>query len=282
MHTPVQHLYKQLNGSKGLLYAWFQSMHTRVDIVLCNKPEKILIHIIYQIYETLRQLEKTANFYDPASELSKVNNSAAEKQMDMSNELYAMINMCVDYHAKTLCCFDITIQSDNYGEKTLSSILLSPENQNVFYKQKGIKIDLSGFLKGYALEKTRTILQHYEVENALINMGNSSILALGNHPFGNGWSVGFDRPLDAEIRTPEKNSVTLHNQCLTISGNDTNEHKHIVSPQSGKWIEGAKRIGVVTDNGAIGEILSTSLFVATPLQRERLVDVFGITEIYDL
>lgn len=279
---PVQHIYKQLNGSKGILYAWFQSMHTRVDVVLCNKPEKTLILILYQIYEALRQLEKIANYYDAASELYKVNHTAAEKQVNISNELYAMITMCVDYHAKTLRCFDITIQSDNYGVNTLSSILLSPGKQSVFYKQKGIKIDLSGFLKGYALEKIRTTLHNSEIENALINMGNSSILALGNHPFGDGWNVGFDMPSDSGVNTTKENSVTLRNQCLTISGNDTNERKHIVSPQNGKWIEGARRVGVVTDNGTIGEILSTSLFVATPLQRKRLIEIFGINEIYDL
>lgn len=52
-------------------------------------------------------------------------------------------------------------------------------------------INLSGFLKGYALEKIRELLQQYEIENALVNMGNSSVLALGHHPLADGWKVNF-------------------------------------------------------------------------------------------
>ncbi len=58
-----------------------------------------------------------------------------------------------------------------------------------FLPQPGVTINLSGFLKGYALEKTRKLLQHYEVKDALINMGNSSVLLFGHHPLA-GWMEG--------------------------------------------------------------------------------------------
>ncbi len=60
--------------------------------------------------------------------------------------------------------------------------------------------------KGYALETIKSILNECVIENALINMGNSSVLALGNHPVGTGWKV---------------NNILLHNECLTTSGNDS-------------------------------------------------------------
>lgn len=87
-------------------------------------------------------------------------------------------------------------------------------------------------------------------------MGNSSILALGNHPVGSGWKI---------------NDILLHNECLTTSGNDSPSRRHIVSPQNGKLVEGVKQIAVVTTNGSIGEILSTSLFAADSEQRKALL-----------
>ena len=37
MQVPIQHMYKPSHEGSGLLYAWFLSMHTRVDIILYSK-----------------------------------------------------------------------------------------------------------------------------------------------------------------------------------------------------------------------------------------------------
>lgn len=93
-----------------------------------------------------------------------------------------MVDLCLEYHEKTSGCFDVTVHSENYNQDTIHSVCLSAEEQSIFYRQPGITINLSGFLKGYALETIRDILHSCSIENALINMGNSSELALGNHP----------------------------------------------------------------------------------------------------
>ena len=103
------------------------------------------------------------------------------------------------------------------------------------------------------------------IENALINMGNSSILALGNHPVGSGWKI---------------NDILLHNECLTTSGNDSPNRRHIVSPQNGKLVEGVKQIAVVTANGSIGEILSTALFAADSEQTKALMGIYAQCRVY--
>ena len=77
MQTTIQHLYKQSNDDNSLFYAWFLAMHTRVDIILCSrKSEGELLLVVNRIYDALCRLEKMANFYDPASELSVVNRTA--------------------------------------------------------------------------------------------------------------------------------------------------------------------------------------------------------------
>lgn len=282
MNTPIPKIYKQLNDRSGLLYAWFLSMHTRVDIVLYDrKSEEELVPVIRQIYEELQQLEKTGNFYCHTSELYQVNQTAAQHPVKISHSLYSLIDLSLEYHEKTFGCFDVTIQSDHYNQETWHSVLLSPENQTVSYQMAGTRIDLSGLLKGYALERIREILNSHEINNALINMGNSSVLALGNHPHGNkGWKVSFGT--QAASTVVNKEGILLYNQCLTTSGNDSEERKHIISPQSGKRIEGIRRVAVVTDDGAVGEVLSTSLFVATSEQRETLIEQFQIKEIVDI
>lgn len=123
-------------------------------------------------------------------------------------------------------------------------------------------------MKGYALESIRELLQLYGIEDALVNMGNSSILALGHHPLATGWRIGFEQGFVSN--KGEKQEVLLKNECLTVSGNDSLERKHIIAPYSGKLIEGKWMVAVVTESGAVGEILSTAWFAADTYQQKLL------------
>lgn len=282
MRNTIQHIYKYLENNDRLLYAWFTSMHTRVDILLyCQKPEDELLLAVEHIYDVLVQLEKTANYYDPDSELARVNRTASTSPVTISQPLYEMIDLCLKYNEKTSGCFDVTIHSDQYNQDTIHSVHLSSAESIVFFQQTGVTINLSGFLKGYALDKIRDLLTTHTIENALINMGNSSVLALGNHPVGTGWKVSFGSKANA-ARSGKDQVILLHNECLTTSGNDSNERRHILSPHTGKLIEGTRQVAAVTESGALGEILSTSLFVASPEQREALIAEFHPKRIIDL
>lgn len=95
-----------------------------------------------------------------------------------------------------------------------------------------------------------------------------------------GWKVGFGQGAVLNGRKPQE--LLLQNECLTISGNDSHERKHIINPRNGKPVEGKREVAVVTDNGAIGEVLSTGLFVADARQREILEAEFRPRLILDL
>ena len=271
MKIAIQHLYRPSHEGDGLLYAWFSSMHTRVDILLYSqKPEEELMSVVERIHAALSYLEKIANYFDPASELAVINRTASICPVILSRQLYTMIDLCMEYHGKTSGCFDVTVHSENYNPDTIHSVYLSAEERSIFFLQPGITINLSGFLKGYALETVRAILNTCCIENALINMGNSSVLALGDHPAGTGWKVNFGNRLETD-KIGMKQSVLLCNECLTTSGNESDGRKHIMSPHDASFVEGIKQIAVVTKNGTVGEILSTALFAASPEQREALL-----------
>lgn len=282
MCRSFQHLYRQSLDGDGLLYAWFPSMHTRVDIVLsCRYSEDKLLLVIAAIQDILLRLEKTANYYNEDSELVQINKTAFLHPMRLSPSLYEMISLCLEYHKETLGCFDVTVHSEYYTRNTIQTVQLSAEGQTVFFQKKGTTINLSGFLKGYALERIREILESYAIKDALINMGNSSVLALGNHPNGKGWKIDFGKRAHTG-EDSEDNALILFDECLTTSGNDSAERKHLISPHSNKWVEGCKQLAVVTTDGIIGEILSTSLFVADEEQRALLIDRFRLKTIVEL
>ena len=256
---PVQHIYKSSPDGGDLFYSWFSAMHTRVDLVMHgNRCEEDWLRMANEIYDEILRLELVGNCFDEKSELAQVNAHAFRRPMKLSDDLYEMLSVCMDFHAKTLGCFDITVQSRSYHPRMVEHLCLDRDAHTLSFTSPDVFINLSGFIKGFALDKIKAILLGQGVDNALVNLGNSSIMALGHHPFGDGWKLDDD--------------VVLHNQCLTVSGNDTAERKHILSPQTGQWVTGCGKVSVVTASGAIGEILSTALFAAGDGLREKLLE----------
>ncbi len=267
--SSFEHIYKNIDNGRGMLYAWFTAMHTRVDIAICGRNENDLKAIAGKVQDKIVQLEKLANFYDPDSELANLNDITAGTTAEVSDELLSMLYLSMRYNELTDGNFDICIKSDGYKNDMCVDVEIDLCNGTLAKHRYGIRFDLSGFLKGYALDEARNILERYAVRDTLLSIGNSSILALGNHPFGEGWLVAYPGAEDNNIE------VALHNECLSTSGNSSSKRMHILSPSSGKLIEGAGMVSVVTRKGAEGEALATAMFVERdPAKRDAILGRF--------
>ena len=274
MTTPFTHIYKVSPSGDHLFYAWFSAMHTRIDIIFHGTAdEKNYVGTIKEIQQLLEELEHVGNYFDAASELSLINRMAATKPISVSNHLFKLIRLSKELNEQTMGCFDIAINSSDYEQGLLHSVILSEDKQTVFFEKENIVLDLSGLLKGYALDCVREVLVKGQESDALINMGNSSVLALGDQPHGKGWKIDFQQGSD--------HTIVLHDECLTTSGNNTNERKHIISPFTHTYVEGKREIAVVTESGALGEALSTGLFVANDAQRMSMLEHLPIHAIYE-
>lgn len=217
-------------------------MHTRVDIMLLAPQwdEQHLLFVTDRIYDLVAHLESIGNCFDPNSEISRYNDATEKSTCNLSNELSEILRLCNEYKSKTHGLFDINVPK-NPGEKPC--------------------LNLSGILKGYTLDKIASLLQAEGITDYLLSLGTSSILAHGNGPDGNGWSI---MP-DAKGLTPEGKTaiepITLHNECLTISGNDTEERTHIINPHTGELIKGHRMTAVITPTATEGEAFSTAGFI---------------------
>jgi len=273
----IHTIYKQQDDGAELMYAWFTAMHTRIDMILCNKPEDELKELVGKMSDELKRIEKMGDFFSTKSELYYLNSHKENNPAKVSEELFGIIADCIHYHQKTYGYFDVTIHSDERYEDIASKVILSETEHTITFTHKGICLNLSGYLKGYALERLRTILLEHKIEHTLINIGNSSVMALGNHPYGSGWKIGFGVPKGMH----QGESIVLHDECLTTSGNEDKKKSHIINPKTGEYMEGVKRLSVITKNGIDGEVLSTALFAASPEDRKLIEANFELKIIYE-
>lgn len=246
-------------------------MGTRFDIVIVGKRKAEGEGVWKKITEELRKLDGMLNRFDQGSEVSQINLRAAEQPIAVSNEMWTILMDCQYYYRATLGLFDVTL-------KDFSKIVFNEDRQSVFFPLPDLHLDFGGYAKGYALDQIKTILAETDARQCFIDFGNSSILALGHHPYGNCWKVGIKNPfVEGEIMA----EVTLRNASLSTSGNTSSYSKHIIDPLSGKYNEERKLVCVVSRNAIEAEVLTTTLMIAAPDKKKIITDNFDVEKVME-
>ena len=248
----MQFSHKTLPDGRNFLYAWFSAMFTRIDLIIIKKvSEDELVGVAQRIEAEVLRIEAFANKFNPETELSYINRLAGKQEVHVSEEMLQILAECEIYNQKTLGYFDITAGSETPFLK--EKYFLNIERPGIRFAHANVKLDLSGFIKGYALRKVYEILKNENIPDALVNIGNSSVFAKGNHPFGDGWKI--------EVPDTQTECV-LHNECLTTSGNRSDTKWPVVVPDSGLPGTKSSAASVITTDGAEGEALSTAIYLA--------------------
>lgn len=234
----MPHLFRS-SSSSNRYYAWFEAMHTRVDLLLTGQQgEAEFEQIEAAVRDDLSAVEQMGNRFAPDSELSKAVKEAVARPVALSNDLHDLLKRCLAANAETGGLFDITVNSPGFRPGLIKAVELTADGCLRLH-EKDIVLDLSGVLKGYALERLRRLLQSLGVSDAVVNLGNSSILSLGNNP--------TDIP---------------SGQCLTTSGNATAQRRHIRNPLTGAFVIGRREVSVTTPDAVDGEIRSIEAFLS--------------------
>lgn len=243
-------------------YIYFAAMHTRVDVLVRRGMYGYDVDALAsEIENVVAELETVGNRFDPSSELSFVNQTAFCKRVRLSLRLYKIIRRCIEYYKMTGGLFDITVGSPG-SRFSLAKELFLYDDHTISFSDRRVRLDLSGVLKGFALDEVGSLLKAHGIEDALVSIGTSSILAIGDreHGSGEGWQVALPNNNKSFPGNGER-FVYLHDECLTTSGNDKLERAHIINPLTGEFVKGQHTVSVVTKSGVKGEVLSIVRFL---------------------
>lgn len=248
-------------------------MGTQLDVLLVGGESDLLAAVWNEIEAEVVRLDKKLNQFDPESDVSRINREAGQFPVSVDTELWEILQDCKRYHASTAGYFDITIQNFN-------QVLLSEADKSIFFFSESLHIDLGGYGKGYALSKISCIIEQYNIEKALVNFGNSSVLAVGTHPCGEYWPISLDNPYTKERVADLK----LCNRSLSTSGNMPSHPLHIINPCTGQYVADRRMVSVVAKDPVVAEVLTTALMVAGDDLIPGIADKFDIYEkhVYNL
>jgi FAD:protein FMN transferase len=276
-------------------------MGTRIVVELWSEQHAAGEQAIDAVMAEMRHIDADMSTFKPDSEISRVNAQAARGPVKISKELFDLLTTALEYSRITEGAFDITYASVGFmydfrarrrpDEKQIAAalpavnyrhVLLDRATSSVRFSMPGVRIDLGGIAKGYAVDCGIAILQRAGIKRALVSAGGDSRI-IGDR-FGKPWIVGIRHPDRADeviARLP------LVDTAISTSGDyehyfDENgvRYHHIIDPHTGHSASMVRSATVLAPTATRTDGLSKTAFVlgaeAAIKIYERLGDVDAI------
>lgn len=262
------------------------SMGSTYTVVAYGENKFRLLAAVDEAFEEVRRLDHLLSNYRPGSEWSQVNRYAAERPVQVSEELYRLLSDCIEYSRASGGTFDITVGplmkvwgfykgSGRFPHRAeirgalarvgYRNIVLDPVARTVAFRKAGVEMDPGGIGKGYAVDRMVEVLRSNGVESALISAGSSSIYALGSPPEEKGWRISIRHPKD-ERKTVQ--DFYLKNESISTSGNYEKfffargkMYSHIMDPRTGYPADGVVSVSVVAPKTIDSEAWTKPFFI---------------------
>ena len=121
------------------------------------------------------------------------------------------------------------------------------------------------------MKKIKELIEQENVNHAFVNFGNSSILGMGHHPYGDSWKVSFLNPYNQSLL----NEFNLQNTALSTSGNTLQYTGHIMNPLTGIFNEQRKASSILSPDPLEAEVLSTVWMIANEQEQKKISEKFN-------
>ena len=268
-------------------------MGTTIRVEIWHPEKELRQQGISAVFDVMDQVNLLMSPYIEESQLSRINKSAYEKPIKVSHDLFSVIQKSLEVSELTQGAFDITYASVghlyNYREKVkpteneinqarelinYKNVILDNKKQTVSFMKQGIKIDLGGIAKGYAVDKAIEKLAGLGIEHALVSAGGDTRI-LGDR-LGRPWLVGIRDPNNKEEAVA---MLPLQNEALSTSGDyerffikDGVKYHHIINPVTGSSASELRSVSILGVDATTTDALSTSIFILGIEKGLRLLD----------
>ncbi len=246
------------------------------------------------VFDEISRAESLLSKYDGKSELSRLNSSG---RTPVGPDLMYLLTKAKEMWFATDGAFDVTVAPlmDIWGFTKkefrippdseikaalnlvgMNKLIFHPSENVIEFGFPGMKIDLGGAAKGYAVDRAARKLEEAGVKSCLINAGGQ-IYCLGTNA-GKPWKVAIKNPRGSDM----SGYLELSDQAVATSGDyeqffvaDSKRYSHIMDPKTGRPCEsGVISATVIAPDGLTADLLATSIVVLGREKGEELMKRF--------
>jgi thiamine biosynthesis lipoprotein len=255
------------------------AMATVFEVICVHPDARYAEQAAHAAFAEVHRLEQALSRFRPNSDVARVASLGDGGATRVGPETMECLALAKVLFALTGGVFDVSIGTG------LDALELDPETLTVRARRGGVRLDLGGIGKGYAVDRMAEVLDEWGIGSALVHGGFSSVLALDPPPGEAGWRLTLRAPGTAEAAALER--LCVRDAALSASG--TRKGDHVVDPRSGAPVRGRAAWAVVPcrrgraadretegwpdlerSPSAVAEGLSTAFLILSPAEVEEL------------
>ncbi|MBI4657297.1 MAG: FAD:protein FMN transferase [Verrucomicrobia bacterium] len=247
-------------------------------------------------FARIKELNGVMSDYDPQSELSRLSQTAGQGvEVPLSANLWTVLNRSQTLARRTRGAFDVTVgpfvnlwRKARRSRQLPGPALLAEARQSVGYQRlqlspktrtarllaPGMRMDLGGIAKGYAVDEALRVLRNLGIDRALV-AGDGDI-GVGAPPPGKpGWRIAI-ATLDVP-NAPTNRLVLLKHAAISTSGDLSQRleiggvrYSHIVDPRTGIGLTDHSLVTVIARDSTTADSLATAISVLGPEKGMKL------------
>ena len=233
-----------LAGLSGEVHRFSHAAMATVFEIVCEHPDpQYARQAAWAAFDLTSRLEQELSRFIENSDISRINALAPGQTALVSRWTMECLQLARQAWTETSGAFDISLGS---GLQTLD---LDPQRLTVRANAGGVRIDLGGIGKGYAVDRMAEVLQEWDIHQALIHGGYSSVLALKAPPGCEGW------PLTMSVREEASSTpfALIHARQRALSASGTRKGEHIIDPRTGQPVRSRPAAWASADVTALTE-----------------------------
>ena len=164
-----------------------------------------------------------------------------------------------------------------------SKIQYDPAEHTIFLPDEGMRLDVRGAAKGFALDRMREAMVEAGATAGIIDFAGE-MLFFGSGPENGSWPIVLTDPYDparnyAYLLLPPGSLATssFYDRSVEIAGR---RYGHVIDPRTGQPIAGMASVTVYSNEGVVADIVATGLFVVGCRADPGCADAVEIVERY--
>ena len=204
-----------------------EAMATSFEVYALHPDELYAAQAAQAAFDLADRLERELSRFVPNSDIARLNDLAAGGSTRVSPSTLECLVIARHVFDLTGGAFDVSIGTG------LPLLDLDPDQCTVRATTAGVRVDLGGIGKGYAVDLMAELLEEWGLEAALVHGGFSSVLALEPPAGREGWPLTLSDP-----GAPSRVLARLSVRQTALGASGLRKGDHIVDPRTGVPVRG--------------------------------------------
>ena len=288
------------------------TMGTTYHIKVISKPlnDKFISNIKSALDSSLVRVNQQMSTYIPDSEISRFNQHNSTEGFKVSDEFAKVLDEALEVHKLSSGAFDITVNPLvnlwGFGSQSKKKILPSESDikntlrrigsQHIIFKNKNtiaknipdLEIDLSAIAKGYGVDVTTQVLDGFNLDRYMVEIGGE-VFVKGKNYYDENWRIGIDKPKYLAFPGNElQDTLSITNVAVATSGDYRNYfeyqdkiYSHTINPKTGRPVtHNLASVTVIAPNCMKADAIATAVLVLGVEQGLKLLESIDNVEGY--